>query len=131
MLPILAQTDFNSSMDTAAMMPMLLCSLAAAVVMIAAMWRIFSKAGRPGWAAIIPIYNTIVLLDVAGKPWWWIILFFIPLVNFIVALVVIYELAQSFGYGLGMFLVLLFFSPIGILWLGFGPAEYVREKMKY
>jgi hypothetical protein len=48
-----------------------------AAFMIAAMWKVFTKAGKPGWAAIVPIYNIIVLLGIAGKPTWWIILFFI------------------------------------------------------
>ena len=56
------------------------------VVMIAAMWKVFTKAGKPGWASIIPIYNMVVLLDIAGKPVWWIILFFIPIVNLIFAI---------------------------------------------
>lgn len=50
--------------------------------MIIAMWRIFTKAGQPGWAAIIPFYNIYVLMKVVGRPGWWLILFLIPLVNF-------------------------------------------------
>ena len=56
---------------------LLLFILAFAVVMIAAMWRIFEKAGEPGWACIIPIYSTIVLLKIVGKPWWWLLIIFI------------------------------------------------------
>ena len=59
--------------------------LVVAAVMIAAMWKVFTKAGKPGWASLIPIYNMIVLLDIAGKPAWWIVLFIIPIVNFVFA----------------------------------------------
>jgi hypothetical protein len=102
-----------------------LCVLIFVVVFLAAGWKIFTKAGRPGWAILIPIYNTIVLLDIAGKPWWWILLFFIPLVNIIIAILVYVDLAKAFGrsalFGLG----LMFLSPIFFLILGFGDSEYV------
>src|SRR6478672_11028022 len=55
--------------------------LAIIVFVIVALWKVYAKAGEPGWAAIIPIYNIIVLLRIAGKPWWWILLLLIPLVN--------------------------------------------------
>ena len=69
------------------------------VVMIAAMWKVFTKAGKPGWASIIPIYNMVVLLDIAGKPVWWIILFFIPIVNFIFAILTYVGLAEQVREG--------------------------------
>src|SRR6185436_8158519 len=72
-----------------------------AVVMIAAMWKVFTKAGKPGWAAIIPIYNCIVLLNIAGKPTWWIILFLIPIVSFIMSILMFVGLAERFGKGGG------------------------------
>lgn len=95
------------------------------ILMIAAMWRIFSKAGKPGWAAIIPIYNVIVLLEVVGRPIWWIILMFIPLVNIVVGIIVIFDLAKSFGKGVGFGFGLLFLSIIFYPILGFGSAQYV------
>jgi len=91
----------------------------------APMWFVFSKAGKPGWASVVPIYNIIVLLNIAGKPWWWIILLLIPMVNFIVYLVFLFDLSKAFGYGILFMLVLLFVAPVGFLWLGFGPAKYV------
>lgn len=60
--------------------------LAVVVLMIASMWKVFEKAGKPGWAAIIPVYNIVVLLEIVGKPIIWIVGFLIPLVNIIVAL---------------------------------------------
>jgi hypothetical protein len=95
-----------------------------AVLMIAAMWRIFTKAGKPGWASIIPIYNAIVLLSIAGKPAWWFILFFIPVVNFIIAIFVYVALAERFGKGAGFAAGLVLLGPIFFPILGFGSAQY-------
>jgi hypothetical protein len=98
------------------------------VAIIAGIWKVFVKAGKPGWAAIIPIYNLIVLLQIAGKPLWWIILFFIPLVNIIMAILVGIAVAKNFGksdaFGVGLGLLGFIFYPI----LGFGDAEYQGAK---
>jgi hypothetical protein len=95
------------------------------VIFIAAMWKIYTKAGRPGWAAIIPFYNIWVLLEIIGRPGWWILLFFIPFVNIIIALLVSIDLAKSFGKSAAFGIILLFFfNAIGYLILGFGDAEY-------
>jgi hypothetical protein len=102
-----------------------LCGLAFAVIVIIALWRVFEKAGKPGWAAIIPIYNYVVLLEIVGKPVWWIILLFIPFVNLIIAIILMLELAKSFGKGTGFGIGLILLSPIFLLILGFGDAQYV------
>jgi hypothetical protein len=94
------------------------------VVMIAAMWKVFTKAGKPGWAAIIPIYNMIVLLDIAGKPAWWIILFLIPIVNFVMIILTYVALADKFGKGGGFAIGLVFLGVIFFPILGFGGAQY-------
>ena len=92
---------------------------------IVAMWKVFTKAGKPGWAAIIPIYNAYVLLKIAGRPGWWLILFIIPLVNIVVAFIVFVDVAKSFGKGAAFGIFLLgFFSIIGYAILGFGNASY-------
>ena len=87
-------------------------------------WRIFEKANQPGWAAIVPIYNLVVTLQIVGRPMWWIILFIIPVVNFIMAAVISIDLAKSFGkstgFGLGLWLLGFIFGPI----LAFGDAQY-------
>jgi hypothetical protein len=91
---------------------------------LASMWIVFTKAGQPGWAVIIPIYNIIVLLRVAGKPWWWLFLFMIPLVNIYAAFVTYTNIAKAFGkstlFGLG----LMFLSPIFFPILAFGDSRY-------
>lgn len=101
-------------------------SLIFAVLVIAGMWKAFIKAGKPGWAAIVPIYNVIVMIQVAGRPVWWIFLLLIPLVNIIVEVIIALDIAKAFGKSVlfGIF-GLIFFSPIGWLMLGFGDAKYV------
>jgi hypothetical protein len=87
-------------------------------------WRIFEKADQPGWAAIVPIYNLVVLLRIVGRPMWWIILLLIPIVNFIAAAIIYIDLSKSFGkgtgFGIGLLLLGVIFGPI----LAFGDATY-------
>lgn len=94
------------------------------LLMLISMWKIYSKAGKPGWAAIIPIYNLIVLLEIVDKPLWWIILMLIPFVNIVISIIVTVELAkkfgQSVGFAIGMILLSIIFYPI----LAFGSAKY-------
>jgi hypothetical protein len=101
--------------------------LAVIVLIIAGFWRVFTKAGEAGWKSIIPIWNLIVLLRIAGRPVWWIILLLIPLVNLIVYLIVMLDLAKNFGkgsgFGVGLWLLSVIFFPI----LGFGSATYQRQ----
>lgn len=98
------------------------------LVAIVSLWFIFKKAKKPGWAAIIPIYNTIVMLEIIKRPWWWILLLLVPLVNIVVAIMLTYEMAQAFGKG-GWFTVLLIFLPfIGYPILAFGSAKYTAPK---
>jgi hypothetical protein len=98
--------------------------LAFMVLMVASLWKIYDKAGEPGWAAIVPIYNVVVLLKIVGRPIWWLLLLMIPFVNFIIAILVMIDLAKSFGqgagYGLGLVFLPFIFSPM----LAFGDASY-------
>lgn len=104
---------------------MSLIYLVIGVIIIASLWKVFTKAGKPGWAAIIPIYNIYVLLQIVGRPWWWLLLMLIPFVNFVIAIIVYIDLAKSFGKGVGFGLGLLFLSFIFFPILGFGDAQYV------
>ena len=94
------------------------------VILIVALWKIYVKAGKPGWGAIVPIYNIILLLEITKKPLWWIILLFIPIVNLIVIILLNIALAEKFGksalFGIGLILLGFIFYPI----LGFGDAKY-------
>lgn len=95
------------------------------VVSIAGSWKVFEKAGKPGWASLIPIYNAIVLLQIVGRPLWWIILYLIPIVDLIIAIVVMVDLARSFGKGAGFGIGLAFLPFIFFPILGLGNAQYV------
>jgi Family of unknown function (DUF5684) len=103
----------------------ILIILAVVVFIIAAMWKIFEKAGQPGWAAIVPIYNMYVLLKIVGKPGWWLILFLIPFVNYVFIIWTYNMLSKSFGktegFTVGLVLLGIVFFPI----LGFGDAKYL------
>ena len=98
--------------------------LAVYVVTVIGLWKMYVKAGRPGWAAIIPIYNMVVLLEIAGKPAWWVLLFFIPVVNFVVAVIAYMALARKFGNGAGYAFGLLLLPPVFLPMLGFGDSRY-------
>src|ERR1700744_3900552 len=95
------------------------------IILIIAHWRIFEKAGRPGWAAIIPIYNVIVLLEIIGKPVWRLILLLIPCVNIIFGIWMVNLLSKSFGqsegFAVGLILLPFIFYPI----LAFGNYTYL------
>lgn len=99
--------------------------VAIAVLYLATLWNIFEKAGKPGWAAIIPIYNLVVMFEIVGRPVWWIILYFIPLVNVVIGFIVMYDLAKSFGKDLGFTLGLIFLGFIFYPILAFGGAKYI------
>lgn len=99
--------------------------LAIIILMIVSMWTIFLKAGKPGWASIVPIYNVIVLLEIVGKPWWWLLLFLIPFVNIVFLIIVIHRLSLSFGHEVGFTLGLIFLGIIFLPILGFGSSKYI------
>ena len=95
------------------------------LMFVASMWRIFTKAGKPGWACLVPIYNVVVMLQIAGRPMWWLLLMFIPIVNLFVGLVLFIDIAKAFGKGAGFGLGLFFLSPVFYPILGFGDAQHV------
>ena len=117
---VLAQVDALQNQG----LGMTVFEIALLVLLFAGMWKVFQKAGKPGWAAIIPIYNIIVLLQIAEKPLWWIVLYFIPIVNFVAVILVSIAVAKRFGkgvgFGIGIALLPFVFYPI----LGFGDARY-------
>jgi len=94
------------------------------IILIIATWKVFVKAGQPGWASIIPIYNAYILCKIVGKPGWWVILLLIPIVNFIIAIILMVELAKCFGKGVGFAIGLLVLGFIFMPILGFGDATY-------
>lgn len=89
------------------------------------MWPMLTKAGMPGWGGFIPIYNIYLQIKLAGRSGWLIVLYLVPIVNFVVAIVVAVGVARAFGKGgLYGFFLLFVFQPIGYLILGFGSAQY-------
>lgn len=101
-----------------------LFGLAFSVFMIVCVWKVFSKAGQPGWASIVPIYNAVVMLNIVGRPIWWLVLFLIPFVNIGVGIVLCIDTAKVFGkgpgFGVGLLLLPFIFYPM----LAFGDAQY-------
>ncbi|HRG01239.1 MAG: DUF5684 domain-containing protein [Bacteroidia bacterium] len=91
---------------------------------IVSQWKVFEKAGQPGWACIIPFYNIIILLKIANKPWWWIFMFFIPIANIVFMIMMLHRISLSFGKGAGFTVGLLFLSIIFWGILAFDKSEY-------
>jgi hypothetical protein len=102
----------------------LLVALAILVAVVGGTWLTFSKAGEPGWAAIVPIYNVYVMIEIGGNEWWYLLLLLVPVVNVFVTAKISIDLAKSFGrgvlFGLGLWLLPFVFFPV----LGFGDARY-------
>ncbi len=92
--------------------------------MIIAMWKVFTKAGQPGWASLIPIYNIYIMTKIAGKPGIWVLWMLIPLVNIVFSVWLYNMISKSFGHDegftVGLILLGFIFWPI----LGFGPSKY-------
>lgn len=100
----------------AQLIALVVIGIAIGILMIISMWIIISKSGQPGVAAIVPIWNQIALLQAAGKPWWWIFLFMIPIVNIILMVMMYHGLSVNFGKGagftVGLILLPLVFFPV-------------------
>jgi Ca2+/Na+ antiporter len=95
-----------------------LVMLVVALIFIASLWKLFTKAGEPGWASLVPIYNMIVLLKISSMPWWWVLLMCIA--QFIIP----FKLAANFGKGTGFAVGLLLLPFIFLPMLAFGDAQY-------
>lgn len=92
--------------------------------LIIAQWKVYTKAGKPGWACLVPFYNYIVMLEIVGKPVWWFVLMLVPIVNIVIGIMVINLLAKSFGKDVGFTLGLIFLPFIFLPILAFGSAKY-------
>ncbi len=114
----------NDAGSTVASAIVLVIELTLLALILVSWWVMFTRAGKPGWAAIIPIYNAIVILEIIGKPIWWIIFLFIPCVNIIFSILVNVELAEVFGNGTGFAVGLILLPFIFIPMLASGDAKY-------
>jgi hypothetical protein len=87
-------------------------------------WRVNAKAGLPGWGCLVPIYNLVLFMRLAGKPGWWAIWLFVPFLNFVIYTIVTFEVAKNFGKGVAYTLGLLLCPPLFYALLGLGHAQY-------
>lgn len=138
--PILAQVSENNQNAIAAaaaafVAAFFLVFVVVGIVTLIGMWKTFDKAGQPGWAVLIPIYNIIVLLRIAGLPWYWVFAPFvaiIPILGWIAYLAWIvwvhHRISTRFGQGVGFTIGLTLLGPIFWLILGFGSSKYVAEQ---
>lgn len=99
--------------------------IAVLAAMLAAMWKIFVKAGEHGWAVLVPFYGNYCQFRMAFGNGWLFLLMLVPFVNFVVAVLMFVKLAKAFGKGIGFALGLMFLSPVFLCILGFGDAEYI------
>ena len=117
---------YNYNTEPTQMSPVtIIIYLAVLVLELVAMWKLFVKAGKPGWAAIIPIYNVIVMLEIAKKEWWYVLLLFVPIVNFVVSIIITIAFVKAYGKDTGFAVLTIFFAPIMYPLLAFGDSKYV------
>lgn len=105
-----------------------LIPLAIAILIIAGVWKVFTKAGQPGWGSLIPIYNLYLWTIIAKRPAWWILLMFVPVVNLVISIILCIDIAKYFGKGTGYGIGILFLGIIFLPMLGFGDAEYIGNE---
>ncbi len=98
--------------------------LVVCLIVLAGIWKTFSKAGQPGWGVLVPIYNVYLMTKIAQRPAWWLILMLIPVVNMIIAIVLSIDIAKHFGKGAGFGIGLAFLGFVFYPILGFGGAQY-------
>ena len=138
--PLLAQASGNNNAAALGLIMAMIAGfgmilLAGYVVVLIGMWKVFTKAGQPGWAVLIPFYNIIVLLRVAGLPWYWVFAVFLPIIPIlgvlaymVLAVMCLHRISTRFGQGVGFTIGLTLLSPIFFLILGFGSSKYVGEQ---
>ena len=122
----------SSGTSYAALVPFFVILGLVSLFLIVCYWKVFQKSGRPGWASIIPIYNSWIMLEMGGQAGWWALLALIPFVGIISAIFVIMaeiEIARRFGKGNGFAALLVFLPFIGWPILAFGKAQYTDPSM--
>jgi hypothetical protein len=119
------------ALGLAILIPIIIIGLAVAILEIVAIWFMFVKAGEPGWAILVPIYNYLVMIKIAGKPWWFILLLLIPFVNIVIVILVLHGIAKNFGKDIGYTFGLIFLGCIFFPILGFGKSQYIGDKSNF
>lgn len=102
-------------------------SLAIIVLMLVGMYKIFEKAGEPGYKALIPIYNIIILIKIVGFSPWLVLLFLIPVANTVFAIIVLYRLSVSFNHDILFLVGLLLLPYVFIPYLGLSKDIYIEK----
>lgn len=89
------------------------------------MWKIFTKAGKEGWASIVPFYNFYVMVEISKKPTWWFGMMFVPFANIVFMIMIMNGISKSFGKSEGFTVGMLFLPYVFYPILAFGDAQYV------
>lgn len=110
-----ANYSSNYTMPTSS----IVIGLIVGILVIVSLWMIFKKAGKPGWASIVPIYNIIVFIQIVGLPLWYLVLLIIPFANIYAIFKIYIELAHKFGKSTGFGVLTVFFSEICLPILAF------------
>lgn len=105
---------------------MILLWLAIIVFAILSQWKVFEKASQPGWACLIPIYNFLIILKIANKPWWWIFLMLIPIANIVFAIIILNRISKSFGKNEGFTVGLVLLGIVFWAILAFDSSVYKK-----
>lgn len=104
---------------------MMIFYLAIMAITIASLWVLYAKAGKPGWAAIVPIYNSIVMIEIVGKPMIWILWLLIPCTAPVFGIWLINLFVKSFGKSEGYTVGVIFLPFIFLPMLAFGNNPYL------
>lgn len=105
-------------------LPMIITALVLGLLMIVSLWKVFEKAGQPGWASIVPVYNLITLFKIAGKEWWSVFLVLIPIYNIVVLVQMWHAISLAFGKSTGFTVGLVLAGMVFVPILAFSDAEY-------
>jgi hypothetical protein len=89
---------------------------------------VFTKAGKRWWVALLPVINLLVIMRIAGRPWWWVLIRLGPLVGIAFWVVVCLDVSERFGHGVPVTIGLVFLPFVFAIWLGLGPDAYVRQR---
>jgi hypothetical protein len=126
LLPLFSFALAQDDIPTSGQLPPIFWVIYLAVIalFIVAMWKLFTRAGKPGWASLIPIYNNVVMLEIAGKPLWWVFMLFIPFINIVFGFLILYHFSKAYGksdgFSIGVALLSIIFLPM----LAFSDAKY-------
>jgi hypothetical protein len=125
--PILQQGDDSGTAAAGGIVGGVMGVIVGSVIAGLFLMGMFNKAGKPAWAAFVPLYNYVVLLDIIGKPWWWIFGFLVPCLNIILIIYIMMELSKSFGKD-ALYTVALIIPCVNVIalaYLSYGPDQYV------